>query len=185
MGRGAEGATDAREHQGGARRRRGGGRGLGLLFTDEAAPDITDEFFSHATELLLAYYDSGPLWYEHRTDPAYGEDPIGKRVALTAYPRGLWVEHRLDPDHPLYARTVREVEAGALAYSSDTAAQLMERIAHPRRGGDHALAHHRLVAGARAGGAGARAGVAQDVRKRAQGGDRAARRSTGSRRRHR
>jgi HK97 family phage major capsid protein len=102
--------------------------GWGMLFTDAGDADLEDEFFTRATETLLEYYDSGPLWYEHRQDKAYGDTPIGKRTDLKVYPRGIWVEHGLDPDHPQVKRTVEEVEAGELAYSSDTAAQLWERV---------------------------------------------------------
>jgi HK97 family phage major capsid protein len=106
--------------------------GWGMLFTDAGDADLEDEFFTQATETLLEYYDSGPLWYEHRQDKAYGDAPIGKRTDLKVYPRGIWVEHGLDANHPQVKRTVAEVEAGELAYSSDTAAQLWERVS---RGG--------------------------------------------------
>jgi HK97 family phage major capsid protein len=105
--------------------------GWGMLFTDEEDTDLDGEFFTQATETLIEYYDSSPLWYEHREDPAYGDAPIGKRTDWQVFPRGIWVEHGLETDHPQYERTIEEVKAEELSYSSDTAAQIWERV---RRG---------------------------------------------------
>lgn len=95
--------------------------GWGILFTDAADPDpdADDQWFSADTRLFLNTAGRS-LWYEHGEDPDYGAALIGERTRFELYPRGLWVEHALYPAHPLAARTVAEIEAGLLAYSSDS-----------------------------------------------------------------
>jgi hypothetical protein len=97
--------------------------GWGTLFTSADDPDLHGQYFDDLTDMLLEYYASAPLFYEHGHDPVYGSSVIGQRSAWTVYPEiGVWVEHELDPNHPQFARTRREIEAGVLAYSGDAAA---------------------------------------------------------------
>lgn len=97
--------------------------GWGMLFSNSEAPDIDQEYFDALTQKLLSYYEGAPLWYEHGQDPSYQFTPIGKRLSLNVYPRGIWVEHILHTNHPLFERTKAEIEKGVLAYSSDSMSQ--------------------------------------------------------------
>lgn len=95
-------------------------KGWGMKFTGTDDPDFYGTHFSTLTELLADYYQDAPLWYEHGLDLDYGYRPIGKRHAVAIYAFGVWAEHVLFPDHPLFVRTRREIEAGELSYSSDS-----------------------------------------------------------------
>lgn len=96
--------------------------GWGMLFTDVSARDVDQQFFDQATKTFIE--TSGTtLWYDHGRDPAYGLDPIGRRVETIVYPRGIWTVHELYPDHPQFARTVQEINDGLLTLSSDTLPQ--------------------------------------------------------------
>lgn len=95
-------------------------KGWGMKFTGTDDPDFYGTHFSALTELLADYYLDAPLWYEHGLDLDYGYKPIGRRHAVAIYGFGVWAEHVLFTDHPLYARTRREIEAGELSYSSDS-----------------------------------------------------------------
>ena len=110
--------------------------GWGLLFTSPDDPDLSElqSYFDEDTPLLLEYYQSAPLFYEHGEDPAYGVRPIGQRTKAVLYPRGVWAEHTLDTTHPLFERTRREAENGELAYSSDSIAHLAEKEYDERDG---------------------------------------------------
>lgn len=101
--------------------------GWGLLFTTPDDLDLQRTYFDDDTQLLLNYYEGAPLWYEHGEDPSYGVQPIGKRLRAFVYPRGVWVEHVLDTTHPLFHRTMQELETGELAYSSDSLGHLVEK----------------------------------------------------------
>lgn len=94
--------------------------GWAMLFTDEGARDVDNQYFDAATDTLLDFYKGAPLWYEHGQDATYGITPIGRRVNARVYRRGVVLEHELLPDHPLFERTMREIEAGDLTYSTDT-----------------------------------------------------------------
>jgi cation transport regulator ChaB len=102
-------------------------RGWGVLFTDAAHTDYYGTHFSTLSHLLAEYYQDAPLWYEHGLDADYGVLPIGKRHQVEIYGFGVWAEHTLFPDHRLYERTVREIEEGQLAYSSDSIAHYVEQ----------------------------------------------------------
>src|SRR5262245_60381104 len=65
----------------------------GMLFSDSETKDLDEEYFNALTMKLLEYYKDAPLWYEHGQDLDYGYEPIGKRLKVEAYPRGLWTEH--------------------------------------------------------------------------------------------
>jgi HK97 family phage major capsid protein len=95
--------------------------GWGMLFTDENALDLDEQFFDGTTQLYLDVAGRG-LFYEHGQDSIYGTAPIGERVMAKVFSRGIWTEHRLYPDHPQHNRTVREVDAGELSLSSDSVA---------------------------------------------------------------
>lgn len=103
--------------------------GWALLFTDEDHPDLHDTHFSHLTSLLLDYYGTAPLWYEHGYDPDYGYWPIGRRepASVRVFAHGVLMGHNLHQDHAQYARTVAEVERGELAYSSDSIGHYVEQ----------------------------------------------------------
>ena len=101
--------------------------GWGMLFTDDFAPDLDQEYFDALTQKLLAYYENAPLWYEHGRDDTYGFHPIGKRVRTDVYPRGIWVEHELHQDHPEFKRTKQEVDDGLLSLSGDSMTQYWGR----------------------------------------------------------
>jgi len=101
--------------------------GWGMLFTDSGNKDLDSEYFNTATETLLEYYQNAPLWMEHGKDTQYGKSPIGKRVNAVVYPRGIWVEHELNEHHPLYQKTLDEIRAGELAYSSDAISHYVDR----------------------------------------------------------
>jgi HK97 family phage major capsid protein len=121
--------------------------GWGLLFTDRDDLDLQETYFDDDTQLLLDMYQHAPLFYEHGEDPRYGVQPIGQRIKTILYSRGVWVEHVLFPDHPLFARTLRELENGDLAYSSDSLGHLVEKEYDDRDGrlGFWALAGWSLV----------------------------------------
>ena len=102
-------------------------RGWGVLFTDPAHTDSYGTHFSLLSHLLAEYYQDAPLWYEHGLDADYDVWPIGKRHAVEIYGFGVWAEHSLFPDHRLFERTVREIEEGQLAYSSDSIAHYVEQ----------------------------------------------------------
>lgn len=102
-------------------------QGWGLLFTNKTDLDLQETYFAEDTQLLLDMYERGPLFYEHGEDPDYGVKPIGRRNRAVLYPRGVWAEHTLDPTHPLYERTLSELENGELAYSSDSLGHLVEK----------------------------------------------------------
>lgn len=101
-------------------------KGWGMKFTGPEDPDAYDTFFSTLTNLLAEFYTNAPLWYEHGMDYDYGWQPIGRRHNAEIYGFGVWVEHELFPDHPLYERTLREIEAGELSYSSDSIEHYVE-----------------------------------------------------------
>lgn len=105
--------------------------GWGMLFTDEDNLDSWDTFFSELTNLLEEYYQNAPLWIEHGYDPDYGAKPVGKRIHLEVFRRGVWVEHELHPEHPLFDRTVDDVEKGIYSYSSDSIQHYMEQGYRP------------------------------------------------------
>jgi len=115
----------------GALRRRDDGlyivEGWGMKFTGPQDPDYYGTHFSPLAQLLAEYYPDAPLWYEHGWDSDYGFEPIGKRHRLELYGFGVWVAHVLWPDHPLLARTLQEIERGALAYSSDSLSHYAEQ----------------------------------------------------------
>jgi HK97 family phage major capsid protein len=96
--------------------------GWALLFTDEDHLDLVDTYFSQATNLLIDYFPSSPLWYEHGFDLDYGPKPIGRRLSETikVYGHGIWLGHSLHKTHPQYERTVGEARGGELSYSSDS-----------------------------------------------------------------
>jgi len=102
-------------------------QGWGLLFTNKTDLDLQETYFDEGTQLMLDFYKDAALWKEHGEDPDYGIQPIGKRVKAVLYPRGVWVEHTLFTDHPLYERTLRELDNGELAYSSDSLGHLVEK----------------------------------------------------------
>ncbi len=108
--------------------------GWGLLFDDGGDKDLHRTFFDEATRTLLDHYQDAPLFYEHGADPAYGTSVIGRRALVQVYPHGVWAEHELLPDHPQFLRTRQEVEAGLLAYSSDTMGHLIQQEYNPVSG---------------------------------------------------
>jgi hypothetical protein len=63
--------------------------GWGTLFTSADDPDLHGQYFDDLTDMLLEYYASAPLFYEHGHDPVYGSSVIGQRSAWTVYP-GNW-----------------------------------------------------------------------------------------------
>jgi HK97 family phage major capsid protein len=101
--------------------------GWGMKFTGMDDPDFYNTYFSTLTELLADYYKDAPLWYEHGLDPDYGWKPIGRRSRVEIYGFGVWAEHTLFPDHPLFARTLREIQSGKLSYSSDSLVHYVEQ----------------------------------------------------------
>lgn len=105
--------------------------GWGILFTDEENLDSWDTFFSELTSLLEEYYQNAPLWIEHGYDPDYGAKPVGKRIHLEVFRRGVWVAHELHPHHSLIDRTVEDVEKGIYSYSSDSIQHYMEQGFRP------------------------------------------------------
>ncbi|GAB4434182.1 MAG: hypothetical protein Kow00120_00380 [Anaerolineae bacterium] len=102
-------------------------KGWGLRFSGADDPDFYGTHWQATSDLLTEYYRDAPLWYEHGFDAAYGYRPIGKRHRTEIYGFGVWAEHVLFTDHPLYARTRREIEAGKLSYSSDSIAHYYEQ----------------------------------------------------------
>lgn len=102
-------------------------QGWGILFTDAGNVDLAKEYFPRDAELMLDHYPRAPLWYEHGADPRYGARPIGERVLTEKYNHGIWAVHRLFPDHPLYERTLADLDAGVLSYSSDSVLHFVER----------------------------------------------------------
>ncbi|WP_119069224.1 phage major capsid protein [Aggregatilinea lenta] len=108
--------------------------GWGMKFTGMDDPDFYDTFFSTLTELLADYYQDAPLWYEHGLDPDYGWKPIGRRSRVEIYGFGVWAEHTLFLDHPLFARTLKEIRTGKLSYSSDSLVHYVEQGLNPVTG---------------------------------------------------
>ncbi|HML22097.1 MAG TPA: phage major capsid protein [Aggregatilinea sp.] len=101
-------------------------RGWGMLFTNPEHLDAYDTFFATTSHLLTEFYQDAPLWYEHGMDIDYAWRPIGKRHRLELYSYGIWVEHLLFRSHPLLKRTLEEIAAGLLSYSSDSLAHYVE-----------------------------------------------------------
>ena len=101
-------------------------RGWGMLFTNPTHLDAYDTFFATPSNLLADFYQDAPLWYEHGMDVDYAWRPIGKRHQLELFGYGIWVEHVLFRSHPLLKRTLEEIAAGQLSYSSDSLAHYVE-----------------------------------------------------------
>lgn len=105
--------------------------GWGLWFSDTLYRDRQNTHFPPKTNLMLEFYPNAPLWYEHGMNAVYGTDPIGKRVHTEVYDHGVWVVHELFQDHPQYARTIKEIEDGVLALSSDSISHYVQRGYEP------------------------------------------------------
>ncbi len=101
--------------------------GWGAMFGSPEVKDTDNIYFHPDTDFLLDYYQRAPLFFEHCQDAQYGVLPIGERVSVVKHAHGLWVAHRLYEEHPLYSKTLQMLEAGELAYSSDTTGHLAIR----------------------------------------------------------
>jgi hypothetical protein len=107
--------------------------GWGIWYSAPMFLDRQETHFHTKTALLLDYYKDAPLWYEHGEDRDYGIEPIGKRAGYEVYDHGVWLTHELFPEHPLFNRTVSELERGLLAYSSDSMGQYVRRGYDPNK----------------------------------------------------
>lgn len=101
--------------------------GWAVLYGDPTFKDLSGTYFDERTDYLLDYYANAPLWYQHGDDDAYTTRPIGQRVAATKTSIGIYMKHALDPDHPHYAQTLAEANAGLLGYSTDSIFHFVER----------------------------------------------------------
>jgi HK97 family phage major capsid protein len=108
--------------------------GWGMIFTDGDNLDLQDTYFDDKTKTLLEYYPTAPLWMEHGQDPAYGSDPVGKRVDAKVYPHGVYVTHELHSSHPHFDKTWKMARSGKLALSSDSIGHHVDRGFSPTDG---------------------------------------------------
>lgn len=94
--------------------------------SSEADKDFYNTFFTRATRLLLDYYTTAPLWWEHGEEKRYRDTPIGMRHVTLVYGHGVWLDHRLHQRHALYSETLPAVENGEVSYSTDSIAHYVE-----------------------------------------------------------
>ena len=104
----------------------------GILYGDAKTPDLTGDFFTKNTDLMLDEWDKRPVLYHHAMDTQTKASPVvGTVTGVTRDPVGVWVEAQLNMRHQ-YAEGVKQlIEAGALSYSSDSTAHLVSRKSHP------------------------------------------------------
>lgn len=104
----------------------------GILYGDAKTPDLTGDFFTKNTDLMLEEWDKRPVLYHHAMDSVTKASPVvGTVTSVTRDPVGVWVEAQLNMRHQ-YAEGVKQlIEAGALSYSSDSTAHLVSRKSHP------------------------------------------------------
>lgn len=105
-----------------------------MKFSDALDRDAYKTFFDTATDLMLEYYPTAPLWMEHGLDNQYGGKPIGKRSAVQIYGFGVWGEHTVYANHPLFDETKQGIENGEFCYSSDSIQHYAEQGFNPADG---------------------------------------------------
>lgn len=108
-----------------------GGNRIGghcLLFTGEADPDLTGEYFTAATDFWAA--KSAPVLYHHGQDPRLGKRRLGL-ASLKADEVGLWAEAELAGRDAYERKLVEWAKAGKLSWSTGSADHLRERRPGP------------------------------------------------------
>lgn len=108
--------------------------GWGILFGTNQTKDLDEQYFPPDGDYGLEFYQDAPLLYQHGRDRRYGVRPIGQRVHVERYQHGLWATHKLFKEHPFYDKTVKQIENGELAYSSDSIAHLVYQGLEPDGG---------------------------------------------------
>jgi phage head maturation protease len=98
--------------------------GLALIFGNQWARDLSDEYFTKNTKGLLAVFEvtrAVPLLYEHAGDPILGAEPVGVVDLLKIDPNaGVWFEAALNSRFK-YLNLLKELIArGVLSISSGT-----------------------------------------------------------------
>lgn len=122
------------------------GRPIGRLggvlcrFTGADDPDQTPErdFFDAATDFKLTDGMQTPVYYHHGLHAGVGVKQIGRGV-LRRGEDGICITSELWLDDADGARSYREAQAGRLAWSSGTAAHLVQRTPVAAKGG---VSHH-------------------------------------------
>lgn len=93
--------------------------GWAIMFGSPAVKDRANPatYFDNETEFLADYYQNAPLWINHED----AKRVVGERCGTEYFPgHGIWLNHRLYKDNPLFEATKAAIEAGNVAYSSDT-----------------------------------------------------------------
>ena len=99
--------------------------GLGVPFGGPNHRDRHGEYFSAATDLGLAWFESRPLLLHHGLADA-GPEVVGRVTAVEVRPEGLWVKAQLDRAGRWFAKIRDMLEAGALSFSSGSVAHLVK-----------------------------------------------------------
>lgn len=88
--------------------------------------DWYNTYFTRTTRLLLDYYATAPLWWEHGEENRYRDSVIGRRYVTEIYGHGIWLDHTLHRSHFMFHETLPAVENGEVSYSSDSIAHYVE-----------------------------------------------------------
>lgn len=121
--------TAARDHAPGAvKMLEPPGRIGGYLVVWGAADqrDLHGEYFTPQTDLGLGWYDRRPVLYQHGLDPRLKADALGAIDTLTPDDHGVWAEALLDPRHPAARAVLKQVQRGALGWSSGSLPHLVD-----------------------------------------------------------
>lgn len=98
-----------------------------VLFSTEADPDLTNEFFTALTDFRIA--KSSPMFmYNHGMDKEIGLKELGSGASVKVDGNiGIWVESQLDLRDAYEKAIYKMCEDGKLGWSSGTASHLVRK----------------------------------------------------------
>ena len=120
--------NDSLTYYGGAVKALGNGKigGYLAIFTSEADPDTSGDFFTKATDFLLEDGDVRPVLYDHGLDKTLKRRQLG-RASVKIDDAGVWMEGQLQLRDQYEKNIYKMVEMGKLGWSSGSASHLVSR----------------------------------------------------------
>ena len=97
-----------------------------VRFSDETSPDLTNDFFTKATDYDMDFPGSATVYFNHGMDSTLKYKKLGK-AQLSVDDAGVWAEMILQERDEYEKKLVALAKAGKLGWSSGTAAHLVER----------------------------------------------------------
>ncbi len=96
-----------------------------VLFSTDAAPDLTGDFFTRETD--FGPHKSSIALYQHGMDETLGRRVLDPAATMEVKDAGVWIEAQLALRDEYEQALYKLAEKGKLGWSSGTAAHLVER----------------------------------------------------------